>query len=515
MKRTPLLVATALLLATACGPAAEPLSPPPPLPPPVTAAPSASIAPTAAPDFRANPPPSGPELAFTPPRFVEARLSNGARLLVAARHELPLVAIKIAFDRGVAEAAPGVGSFTSSMLFQGTRTRSALAISDQVRALGAFVDAAAEHDAILVSAHCVADRFPATLTILADVVQHPAFAADEIERLRTRRLTAILEQNDQPAALLSNAALALLYPAGHPYHLPLFGDEAAVKAIGAAELRKFHRENMVPERMTVTVAGDVQQAELVAQLERAFGGWKGGAPAPSVPQRPAEASGAKVVLVDRPGLTQSSVSVTVVGPPRIGPDHDAIVLMNTLLGGYYGSRLNANLRERHAYTYGVRSSFDFRRGPGPWSASGTVVRDKTGPAIQEIFTEIRRMRDEPVSEQELSDARTRAIRRLPARFESTDETAGAMVDIAVYGLPLDEYATLADRLRKLTPADVQRAAASTLAEAGLRVVVVGDAAAVKPQLDALGLGEVVVKTLPKKSEKAASKPAAGKPAKKK
>ena len=129
---------------------------------------------------------------------------------------------------------------------------------------------------------------------------------------------------------------------------------------------------------SVAVAGDVRQAELVAQLERAFGGWKGGAPAPSVPPRPAEASGAKVVLVDRPGLTQSSVSVAVVGPPRIGPDHDAIVLMNTLLGGYYGSRLNANLRERHAYTYGVRSSFDFRRGPGPWSATGTVVRDKDG-----------------------------------------------------------------------------------------------------------------------------------------
>ncbi len=516
MKRNARLASLIALALSACGPVAEPLSPPPPLPPPLTATPSATATVSAAPDFRASPPVSGPEIVFSPPRFEEAKLSNGARVLVAERHELPLVALKISFDRGADQAGSGVAGFTSGMLFQGTTKRSAIALSDELRALGVMVEAAADHDAITVSANCLVDKLPAALEIVADVLQHPAFAKDEIERLRSRRITTLLQQNDQPAALLTKTALALLYPAGHPYQLSLLGDEASVKAVSAADLRKFHRENMVPERMTVAVAGDVQKAEIVPVLERAFAGWKGSAPAPSVPGKPVGASGPKIILVDRPGLTQSSVSVTVVGPPRITADHDAIALMNTLLGGHYSSRLNANLRERNAYTYGARSSFDFRRGPGPFSAAATVVREQTGPAIREIFAEIKRMREEPVSEQELSDARVRAIRRLPARFESASETAGAMIDLALFGLPLDEYATLASRLRKLTREDVQRAAATYLAEEGLRVVVVGDGKVVKAQLDALGMGEVLVKA----SEKAPAKPAAGKaapgkPAKKK
>ncbi|MFO0760820.1 MAG: pitrilysin family protein [Byssovorax sp.] len=497
-------VAALLLSLSACGPAAEPLTPPPPLPPPPASVPPPAASATAAvDDFRAKPPPPGQETPFTPPRIEEIKLASGIRLLLVERHELPLVAMRFAFDRGADQAAPGLGGFMTSMLFQGTKKRNAIAISDELRAQGIAADASAEHDAYWISARCLADKLPATLDLVADVIEHPAFAKDELERVRSRRLTSLVQQNDQPGAILTNTMLSLLYPAGHPYRVQLLGEEAGLTKATAADLAKIHKESFVPDRLTLAVAGDVQKADLVAQIERAFAGWKGSSPKPSPPSRPVDDMSQRITLVDRPGLSQSSIAVATVGVPRLMADHDAITLMNTLLGGYFSSRLNSNLRERHAYTYGARSAFELRRGPGPFTAGGTFVREHTGDSVREIFTEIKRMREELVTQEELDGARIRAIRRLPSKFETASETAEAVATLSVLDLPLDEYATVADRLRKVTREDVQRAAQAHLAEDKLRVVVVGDAKVVKEQLEALGMGAVTVKVLPKASEKKA------------
>jgi zinc protease len=259
----------------------------------------------------------------------------------------------------------------------------------------------------------------------------------------------------------------------------------------------------------VTIAGDIDKAAAVALVEKSFGAWKGKATARNVPKDPpAVGKGEKRIFVlDRPGATQSEVAVTLAGVPRKSADFDALMLMNTLLGGQFTSRLNLNLREKHAYTYGARSSFDMRHGPGPFTAGGAIMTPATGPAVKETFAEIERLRKEEVPADELADAKANLTRQLPARFETAGETAGTLARLAIYGLPLDEPATRPARIAKITAADVKRVAEKYLRPEHMRVIVVGDAAVIEKELAGLALGGVEVRRPPKKAEK---KPVAAK-----
>ncbi|NUQ74449.1 MAG: insulinase family protein [Polyangiaceae bacterium] len=443
-------------------------------------------------DFRKTAPAPGPAVTFSPPKIEESRLDNGIRILHVERRELPIVALQVSADRGAGEAAPGVASFTAAMLLLGTKTRSALKISDEFLKLGASVGAGADYDSIGVGARCLSPKLPEVLSLLADIVINPAFDPAELKRERSRRLTSILQQNDRPAILLSNAVAAALYPQGHPYSAPLIGLEPDVARVSAAELASFHASSFRPDRVTVAIAGDITKDRAVEEIRRAFAGWQGKAqPAKEVgpPARLGEKE-ARILLLDRPGATQSQVAVALPGVPRVTKDFEAILLMNTILGGQFSSRLNLNLREKHAYSYGVRSSFDMRRGPGPFVAGGAIVRESTGPAVREILAEMKRLQNELVTADELDDARSNLILQLPARFETTSETASTLAYLSTHGLPLDEIATRPARLKAITREDVKRVAEMYLKADIARVVIVGDAKIIKAQLEALGIGSV-------------------------
>lgn len=505
-KKTTLGLSAILLSLAACEP---------PEPPVVAKAPSAAPkpveapkpAPQAAPDFRDKAPEASAELPFTPPKIQEAKLANGVRVLLVERHELPIVSVEIVTDHGADQGPPGVGGFLGAMLLQGTKTRSALKLSDDLGKLGAQYGASADYDSAQISARMLSTKLTETLAILADVAQNPAFAKAEIERQRSERLTRILQQNDQPYALLARTMVASLYPDGHPYGTTLLGTEEGIGKIDAAVLGKLYQTLFQPERVTVAFAGDITKERAVAEAERAFGKWKSTAdpkaPKPEDPKAPPAAGAERIILLDRPGSTQSFVSVALPGVSRGTKDFDALVLMNTILGGQFSSRVNLNLREKHAYTYGARSAFSFFHGPGAFSVGGAIVRESTGPAVQEILTELDRLRKDPVTDEELAAAKSLLIRALPARFESTSSTADALAGLAIYGLPLDEYATRPARIQRVTPADVLRVAQTYLPSPGFRVVVVGDASVAKDQLAKVGLGSVTMKEPPQGASAAA------------
>jgi predicted Zn-dependent peptidase len=465
-------------------------------------------------DFRKTPPAPGPAVVFSPPKIEEARLANGIRILHVERRELPIVALQVSADRGADQAGPGVASFAASMLLQGTKTRSAIAISDEFGRLGAAFGAGADYDSVGVGARCLTPKLPEVLALLADIVINPAFDAAELKRERSRRLTSIGQQNDRPAVLLSNAVSSALYPAGHPYSAPLIGLEPDVTKVSAAELASFHASNFRPDRVTIAIAGDITKDRALEEIQRVFSAWQGKAqPAKEVGPPPLpDAKAARILLLDRPGATQSQVAVALPGVPRATKDFEAILLMNTILGGQFSSRLNLNLREKHAYSYGVRSNFDMRRGPGPFVAGGAIVRESTGPAVREMLAEMKRLQAELVTAEELDDARSNLILQLPARFETAAETASTLAYLATYGLPLDEIATRPARLKAVTRDDVKRAAESYLKADLTRIVIVGDAKVIKAQLDALGIGSVELLPAAEKTPPAAGKnaPAAGK-----
>lgn len=511
------LLGLSLLSLAACQTPA-PVVPPPPDPPPdpvaTQDAPKEAAAPPEDPSFRKTPPQSGGDLPFIAPKIDEARLSNGLRVLYVMRREMPVVAVNIVVNRGAEqESAPGLTSTMASMMLSGTKQRSAIKLSEELGALGVRYGAWADHDGVGLTAQALRDKAPELFAVLADVVLNPAFDPAELERERARRLTSILQQADQPGVLLQNAITERLYPAGHPYREPLIGTEASVKAFKPADLARQHAALFQPEHTTITIAGDIDKDAALALVEKSFGAWKGKTTAAkALKDPPAVGKGEKrVFLVDRPGATQSYVAVTLVGVPRKNPDFDALMVMNTLLGGQFTSRLNLNLREKHAYTYGARSGFDMRHGSGPFTAGGAIMTPATAKAVTEIFAEIERLRKEPVSAEDLADAKANLVRQLPARFETAGDTAGTLASLSVQGLPLDELATRPSRISKISAEDVKRVAEKYLRPDQMRVIVVGDAAVVEKELAALDLGGVEVRKAPaKKDAKAEPKKEAAK-----
>lgn len=510
MRRKISLWSLALGSLAACGSPPPPAVPPAPAPPPdaATAPPPAA----AADDWRKTPPAPGPEVQFVPPRIQEVKLANGLRVLLVERHELPVVAVEIAVDRGADQGAPAVAGFVGAMLTQGTKSRSALDFSDAMGRMGARFGSMIGYDGGGVGAQALASHYPELLSLLGEAIMSPAFDRAEVERERSRRLTTLAQMNDSPASLLQIAVGRALYPEAHPYSAPVIGTEASLQRLKPADLAAFHAAHVRPDRVTVAIAGDVTREQAVREVERVFGAWKGAAkPAQEPAAPPAGAAGPRVILLDRPGLTQSSVAVGLPGVPRSSPDHEALLVLNTILGGSFSSRINLNLRERHAYTYGVRSAFDMRHGPGPFTAGGAIVRESTGPAVKELLAEIRRIGEEPVSDEELAGAKSNLIQKLPAQFETVGATASTLAGLAIQHLPLDEYANRAAKIQRVTREDVQRVARQYLVPERMRVVLVGDAAVVKPQLEPLGLGAIDVQSAPAAAPAAAA--AAGKPAK--
>ncbi|MGZ3448024.1 MAG: M16 family metallopeptidase [Polyangiales bacterium] len=445
-------------------------------------------------EFRKTAPKAGPSKPWAPPKIVEAKLANGMRLLLVERHDLPIVAFQIVLDRGADQATPGAGSFLSSMLLQGTKTKSALEISDAFGRLGAQFGVSGGFDSLGLSVKVLSKDFPEALALAADCVRNPAFAKDEVERERAKRLTSITQQKDSPQTILRNTLAEVLYPESHPYHAPLLGNEAAVKKLTGDDLSKLHARLFQPSNVTIAIAGDITEEVALGELSKVLGDWKGTGETIAAVKEPADAApGKRIILVDRPGATQSHMAATLVGVPRSSKDFHALMVLNTILGGQFSSRLNLNLREKHAYTYGAYSTFDMRHGAGPFSAGGAIVREKTEPAAEEILAEIKRIQDEPITDEELADAKTNLIRRLPAVFETAGDTAGSIAYLAIYGLPLDEYEHRAEGYRAVTKQDIQRVAKQYLKLDRIRLVIVGDANVVQKELAKLGLGDMEVR----------------------
>jgi zinc protease len=480
----------------------------PPLPPaPPAPAPAAWIpmTPAPAPDattpdapFRLQPPAAAAPIAWTAPVVTELRLKNGLRVLFVERHDLPVVAVEVVERVGAGDLPglrPGVASFMGSMLEQGTDKRNALEISDAYEALGAQHSAWVGEDSGGASVVVLKAKLEAALDLLSDVVERPSFPEAEIDRSRTRRLATLQEQRTSAGAMAENAVLASVYGRAHPYGHSSLGVEADAKKLARDEIVAAYRREFTPANATLVAAGDVTKAELLAALEPRFGEWKAGAGERGrvPPVAPLKPGGARIELVDQPGAPQTQVLLAEPGIPFAHPDRDAVRVMNTILGGMFSSRINLNLREAHAYTYGARSRFSLRHGAGPFTAGGAIFAGKSLEAIGELMKEVRRMRDEPVTGEELALAKDNVKLALPAKFETVGDVAGAVADLAVYGLPLDYYATLGARIDAVTAADVQRVAKERLHPDAMRIVVVGDRAKLESGLAGLGLGAIEVR----------------------
>jgi zinc protease len=270
------------------------------------------------------------------------------------------------------------------------------------------------------------------------------------------------------------------------------GTEQSVAAITRDDLVRFHRARYTPATTTLVLVGDISAEDAEALVVRRLGGWSGGAgPSPTPDAAPA-AGGRRVHLVAKEDAPQSELRIGHVGVPRSHPDYMSIVVMNAILGGLFSSRINLNLREEHAYTYGAHSGFDWRRAAGPFAVSTAVQSDVTAAAARETILEIDRMRAEPVSDAELSLATSYLDGVFPIRYETTAAIAGALAGMVIYELPDDYFTTYRERVRAVTAEQVLRAARDHLHADALQLVVVGDPLQIRAPLEELAFGPVTV-----------------------
>jgi zinc protease len=282
---------------------------------------------------------------------------------------------------------------------------------------------------------------------------------------------------------------AVLYGPKHPYGYGEVGTEASVKALTRDEMTAFWKQNFVPNNAALVVAGDISMNDLRSLAEKSFGGWQKGTPAQAALGAPTTTA-ARVVIVDKPGSPQTQLRVASVGAARSSPDFRPLQVMNLALGGLFSSRINMNLREEHGYTYGASSQFSFRRAAGPFQVASGVRTDVTGPAVSEIFKEVRGMVEKPVSTDELKKAKDAMSNSLPGAFESSANAVSNFSNVFIYDLGLDYYTHYAEQVNAVTADQALGVAKKYLVPANMVVVAVGDKGKIEPQLKTLKLGGI-------------------------
>lgn len=445
-----------------------------------------------APD-RSAPPRLAQAPSLTVPPITRATLSNGLPVWVVESHEVPLVQVNLVVHAGSADDPSGqfgLASLTAAMLDEGAGARSALQISDEVEFLGATLATGSAFDSSAVRLNVPVARLADALPLMADVALRPTFPADELERLRQERLTALIQTKSDAAALVPLAFARAVFGPEHRFGTGAAGTEATLKAFTAADLKAFHSARFQPTNATLIVTGDVTMAALVPQLEEVFGQWRAQGPVaradvPAAPQL--EAGG--ITIVDMPSAEQSQIRIGWVGVARSTPDYFPLQVLNTILGGSFTSRLNQNLRETHGYSYGASSRFDMRRSPGPFLAGAGVQTDKTAEALREFFNELNGI-SKPVGDGELAKAKNYLALGFPSEFETIGDLSGHLEELAVYGLPDAFFSTYVAKVQAVTAGEVRAAAERYIQPARFAVVVVGDRAKIEPGIRALNLGPV-------------------------
>ena len=426
-------------------------------------------------EWRKTAPAPAPMSKLTLPVPKQMTLSNGLTVLLTEQHNLPVVAARLVALGGSGDNPadkPGLAGFTVRMLTEGTKTRSALKVADDLAQVGARLESNCDADTSYVSTEVLKRNVGPDFDLLSDVVLDPAFDGKDIERVRSERATELLETSDSPRVLYRRVAWRILYGDSSYAYLPL-GTEASIKNTTRDDLEKFWSADYVPANSALVVAGDLTESETRTLGEKYFGGWKSAGKRSAVPQVTASPS-RSIYLVDKPGSAQTMLAAVTLGARRSTPDYAALEVANNALGGLFSSRINMNLREKNGYTYGAFSYFNYRRGSGPFVIASSVRTDTTPDALREMFNEVQGIETSPITPAEMTLAKDAAARSLAGRFETTQENVGTTSELFTYDLPLDFYSKFPAQVDAVTPQDVERVAKQYFVPGKMFVVVVGD-----------------------------------------
>jgi zinc protease len=428
------------------------------------------------------------------PKPVEAKLQNGLTVLILEDHRAPFINLHLYIGGAGALFEPadmaGLASATAQMLREGARSLSSIQIAEQIDRLGASLGAGAAFGSpdTILTASGLSDNFDEWLGVAADVLLHPSFPADELEKFKQRERVHLREQRSAANFLVNERFYRAVF-GEHPAAI-VSPNAESVDHLSRDALLRWHRERYAPQNTILGIAGDVRAKDVIAKLEKQLGPWKRTRVQETWPRNPTAATARRVVLVNRPRSVQTTLALGNIAIDRLSPDYLTMVVMNHVIGGGASSRLFLNLREEKGYTYGVYSDFSALRYPGPWRAGGNMRTEVTDGALTEFFHEIRRIRDEQVPQAELEASKRSIVASFALALEQPSRTLGFAVTAKQYGLPADYWDLYPARIAAVTAADVQRVARKYLDPDSLQLVAVGDAEKIKPILEQYGKVEV-------------------------
>ncbi|HYL45597.1 MAG TPA: pitrilysin family protein [Candidatus Limnocylindrales bacterium] len=430
-------------------------------------------------------PAGGAPRPFEFPDAVTKTLPNGMRVFVVSDSREPAVAVRmVILSAGSVQdpaGMPGVAQMTATMLTQGTAKRSARDIAEAIDFVGGQLSAEAGKDATTVTLAVVKKDLSVGLDLMSDVVLHPAFRAEELDRQRQQLLSSLTVQYSDPDYLASAVFAREIY-SGSPYGMASEGTPESVRKLRQEQLAKFHDENYAPNRALLAFAGDIKPEEAFAAAEKYFGEWPKAAAAMPAPPAPAPVSGRHIWLIDLPDAKQTQVRVGKLGIRRGDPDLVPLQVTNRIFGGGYNSRLNTEVRIKKGLTYGAFSIFSPHRYAGSFGASTFTRTEATVEATKLVVDLISRMSTGDVTPQELDFARDYLAGVYPIQTETPVQVADRVLTVAAFDLPADYNRTYPQRIRSITATDAKAMAQKYFQTKDLDLVLAGNVGAFRDAL---------------------------------
>ncbi len=435
-----------------------------------------------------------PSRAFHVPKIATTTLGNGLKLHVVERREIPKVATALMIHVGATAESferSGLAAMTAEMMEEGTTTRTSLQIAAELDRLGSHLATGGSREWSAVSLDSLKRHLPASLELMTDVLLHPSFPGEELDRLRKQRLDAMLQEQASPGAIAGKSLRKCLFGREHPYGWPIVGSRDSVTNMQRTELEQFYLTHYAPSNAVLIMVGDVDLAEAEALAERSLGDWDVEAFGEATIE-PVSPPSRITYFVDRPGSPQSELRLAKLAPPRNTDDYYILEVLNNILGGGFSGRLNLNLREDKGYTYGAFSSIRFGSMQSLLVGSAPVESSVTKEAIEQLLYEFDTLSkwSRPVTDEELAHAQDSLVRGFAQRFETMSQVAGEIAELEGYGLSTDELGRYPERIESITKDQLEAAAAKYLNTDEAILLVVGDGEKVADGLSALEFGSM-------------------------
>jgi zinc protease len=434
-------------------------------------------------DFRREMPPPLSPRPLNVPEAHETTLPNGLGLALIEDKRLPLISFRLSFRSGDANdpaSLPGLTDMMSHLLSEGTETRTSRQLAEEIERLGATLSVGSSSDVTTVAASSLSIYVDEVLELIADVTVRSTFPQNEVDLARENTKQMLIQQRAQPGFLASERMAKVIFGA-HPY-ANISPSAEMLDRLTREDLLSFRQSMFVPNNGVLVMVGDFDSDSITARVEELFGPWSpqtvSQPGSPALPKREERT----IFLVDRPGSAQSNIVIANEAITRTDPNYFPMLLMHTILGANASSRLFMNLREHKGYTYGAYSNFDARRVAGTFRATAEVRTAVTGASLHEFFYELNRIRDEAVSEEEITNAKSYLSGVFPIRIETQDGLIDHLVNIKMFDLPDDYLRTYRDRVNAVTREEIQSIANSYVTPNRAAVVIVGDAAEITEQI---------------------------------